>query len=80
MSFDLIEEQDKKYPPENFTRESVIKYNITTIVDKIRNVIINAKNLITSLEERIDIIETGKTSIDSRIDALEERILTLEGS
>ena len=57
MSFELIDNIDEKYSQEHFTRESIIKYNIDNIADKIKNKIIELEEKIIELEERIIILE-----------------------
>ncbi len=53
MSFELIDDIDEKYPLERFTRDSVIKMNIASIMDKIRSIIIALELRIKDLEDRL---------------------------
>ena len=55
--FELIDDLEVKYPSEHFIKESVIKYNINEILEKIKIKINNFENRIKQLEIELNILK-----------------------
>ncbi len=70
MSFELIDDIEKKYPLEHFTRKSVYTDNIESILDKIKIVVTsNYYKMRNKLEKNHKFI---KYNYDVRLKELEE--------
>ena len=73
-----LENIDEKYPPEHFTRDSVIKTIIPEIVEDFKIELKTSKTDITNLETNISELNDIISSLEAKITDLEARINTLE--